>query len=153
MGERCGRCCRPGRAVGSDSHEEGVSVLIGRPGRPTAGRAKRRRDKTAGRGRTSAPRRTPGTAHDLAAVAILALAGLSFALTLASWIPPWLNRLGMEFTWSMNWGVLAYLFLGVKFGVTAYYGADVDAHRAAYRTSVLAVSVVARAWRSPVGVG
>jgi hypothetical protein len=80
-----------------------------------------------------------GTAYDLATVAILALAGLSFALTLASWIPPYLNRLGMEFTWSMNWGVLAYLFLAVKFGVTAYYGADVDAHRAAYLTAVLAL--------------
>src|SRR5262249_39216032 len=56
-----------------------------------------------------------GTIYDVATVAILALAGLSFALTLASWIPPYLNRLGMEFTWSMNWGVLAYLFLGVKF--------------------------------------
>jgi hypothetical protein len=80
-----------------------------------------------------------GTVYDFATVAILALAGLSFALTLASWIPPYLNRLGMEFTWSMNWGVLAWLFLGVKFGVTAYYGADVDAHRAAYLTAVLAI--------------
>ena len=80
-----------------------------------------------------------GTAYDFITVAILALAGLTFALTLASWIPPYLNRLGMEFTWSMNWGVLAYLFLGVKFAVTAYYGADVDAHRAAYLTAVLAL--------------
>jgi hypothetical protein len=80
-----------------------------------------------------------GTVYDFATVAILALAGLSFALTLASWIPPYLNRLGMEFTWSMNWGVLSYLFLGVKFAVTAYYGADVDAHRAAYLTAVLAI--------------
>lgn len=80
-----------------------------------------------------------GTAYDFATVAILALAGLTFALTLASWIPPYLNRLGMEFTWSVNWGVLAYLFLGVKFAVTAYYGADVDAHRAAYLTAVLAL--------------
>ena len=39
----------------------------------------------------------------------------------------------------MNWGVLAWLFLGVKFAVTAYYGADVDAHRAAYLTAVLAL--------------
>jgi amino acid transporter len=80
-----------------------------------------------------------GTVYDFATVGILALAGLSFALTLAAWIPPYLNRLGMEFTWSMNWGVLAYLFLGVKFAVTAYYGADVDAHRAAYLTAVLAI--------------
>jgi hypothetical protein len=80
-----------------------------------------------------------GTVYDFATVGILSLAGLSFALTLAAWIPPYLHRLGMEFTWSMNWGVLAYLFLGVKFAVTAYYGADVDAHRAAYLTAVLAI--------------
>jgi hypothetical protein len=80
-----------------------------------------------------------GTVYDFATVFILALAGLSFALTLAAWIPPYLHRLGMEFTWSMNWGVLAYLFLGLKFAMTAYYGADVDAHRAAYLTAVLAL--------------
>ena len=82
---------------------------------------------------------TFGTVYDFATVAILALAGLSFALTLAAWIPPYLHRLGMEFTWSKNWGVLAWLFLAVKFAVTAYYGADVDAHRAAYLTAVLAI--------------
>jgi hypothetical protein len=80
-----------------------------------------------------------GTVYDVVTVGVLALAGLSFALTLASWIPPYLHRLGMEFTWSKDWGVLAYLFLAVKFGVTAYYGADVDAHRAAYLTAVLAL--------------
>jgi len=80
-----------------------------------------------------------GTAFDAATVSILALAGLSFAMTLAAWIPPYLHRLGMEFDWSVRLGVLVYLFTGVKFAVTAHYGADVDAHRAAYLTAVLAV--------------
>lgn len=80
-----------------------------------------------------------GSVYDFATVGILALAGLSFAMTLASWIPPYLNRLGMEFNWSVSLGVLAYLFFGVKFVVTVYYGADVEAHRAAYLTSVLAL--------------
>ncbi len=80
-----------------------------------------------------------GTAYDVATVAILALAGLSFALTLATWIPPYLNRLGMEFSWSVKLGLLAYLFLGLKFALITYYGADVDAHRAAYLTAVLAL--------------
>lgn len=107
-----------------------------------------------------------GTAYDFATIAILALAGLSFALTLSSWIPPYLNRLGMEFSWSVRLGVLAYLFLAVKFAVTAYYGADVDAHRAAYLTSVLALFAFAalaavvdvwqrraeRNWRKPLRV-
>ena len=80
-----------------------------------------------------------GTIYDASTVAILALAGLSFAMTLSQWIPPYLHRLGMEFNWSMRLGVLVYLFTAVKFGVTLYYGTDVDAHRAAYLTSVLAV--------------
>lgn len=80
-----------------------------------------------------------GTVYDCATVAILALAGLSFALTLSQWIPPYLHRLGMEFNWSVRLGFLVYLFTGVKFAVTVYYAADVDAHRAAYLTAVLAV--------------
>ncbi len=82
---------------------------------------------------------TFGTIYDVSTVAILALAGLSFAMTLASWIPPYLARLGMEFNWSVKLGFLVWLFTGVKFAVTIYYGADVDAHRAAYLTGVLAV--------------
>jgi hypothetical protein len=80
-----------------------------------------------------------GTVYDFSSIAILALAGLSFAMTLSQWIPPYLHRLGMEFNWTMQLGVLVYLFTAVKFAVTIYYGADVDAHRAAYLTSVLAV--------------
>src|SRR5262245_18722148 len=80
-----------------------------------------------------------GSAYDFATVAILALAGLSFAMTLASWIPPYLNRLGMDFSWSLKLGVLTYLFLVLKFALIAYYAADVDAHRAAYLTAVLAI--------------
>jgi hypothetical protein len=80
-----------------------------------------------------------GTAYDVATIAILALAGLSFGLTLSQWIPPYLQRLGMEFNWSVRFGVLVYLFTGAKFAITVFYGADVDAHRAAYLTSVLAV--------------
>src|SRR5205823_270857 len=80
-----------------------------------------------------------GTLYDFSTVIILTLAGLSFAMTLSSWIPPYLHRLGMEFNWSVRLGVLVYLFTGVKFAVTVYYGADLDAHRAAYLTSGVAV--------------
>src|SRR5581483_5942122 len=66
-------------------------------------------------------------------------AGLSFAMTLASWIPPYLARLGMEFHWSVKLGGLVWLFTALKFALTLYFGADVDAHRAAYLTGVLAV--------------
>ena len=80
-----------------------------------------------------------GTLYDLSTIAILALAGLSFAMTLSSWIPPYLQRLGMEFNWSVRFGGLVWLFTGIKFVVTVWFGADVDAHRAAYLTGVLAV--------------
>jgi len=80
-----------------------------------------------------------GTLYDVSTVAILALAGLSFAMTLAAWIPPYLARLGMEFNWSVRLGGLIWLFTALKFAVTVYYGADVDAHRAAYLTGVLAM--------------
>jgi len=82
---------------------------------------------------------TFGTIYDVSTVSILALAGLSFAMTLSLWIPPYLARLGMEFHWSVRLGFLVYLFTALKFAVTAYYGADVDAHRAAYLTGMLAV--------------
>ena len=55
-------------------------------------------------------------------------------MTLASWIPPYLHRLGMEFNWSVKLGRAGVAVPGLKFAVTAYYGADVDAHRAAYLT-------------------
>jgi hypothetical protein len=80
-----------------------------------------------------------GTVYDASTVAILAMAGLSFSMTLSSWIPPYLQRLGMEFRWSVRLGGLVWLFTAIKFVVTAWYGADVDAHRAAYLTGVLAM--------------
>ncbi len=80
-----------------------------------------------------------GTVYDVAAVVILALAGLSVAMTLSQWIPPYLHRLGMEFNWSVRLGLMAYLFIAVKFAVVVYYGADLEAQRAAYLTAVLAV--------------
>jgi hypothetical protein len=80
-----------------------------------------------------------GTIYDISTVSILMLAGLSFAMTLTSWIPPYLQRLGMDFDWSVKLGGLVWLFTGLKFVVTLYFGADVDAHRAAYLTGVLAV--------------
>jgi hypothetical protein len=80
-----------------------------------------------------------GTAYDLSTVAMLAFAGLSIGTTLAVWIPPYLNRLGMEFDWSVKLGVLGYLFLLVKLAVVIRTRADMDIQRGAYLTAVLAV--------------
>jgi hypothetical protein len=82
---------------------------------------------------------TFGTIYDISTVCILALAGVSFAMTLTAWIPPYLQRLGMEFRWSVRLGGLVWSFTAMKFAVTAYFGADVDAHRGAYLTGVLAM--------------
>ena len=54
-------------------------------------------------------------------------------------IPPYLYRLGMEWKWSQRWGVMAYLFVLVKLGVTYAYDADLEAQRGAYLTGVLSV--------------
>ena len=51
-------------------------------------RALRRQPGTRARTRRSGS--AFGTIYDVSTVAILALAGLSFAMTLASWIPPYL---------------------------------------------------------------
>src|SRR5262249_31214128 len=72
----------------------------------------------------------------------------------------------MEFHWSVKLGGLVWLFTALKFAVTVYFGADVDAHRAAYLTGVLAVFAFAAlaasvdvwqkrkrlGWRKPVRV-
>jgi hypothetical protein len=54
-------------------------------------------------------------------------------------IPPYLYRLGMEWKWSQRFGLLMYLFVLLKLGVTYAYDADPDAQRGAYLTGVLSV--------------
>ncbi len=80
-----------------------------------------------------------GAAYDLAAVTVLTLAGVTVVIGMRHLIPPYLYRLGMDWKWSQRWGVLMYLFVFVKLGVTYAYGADPDAQRGAYLTGVLSV--------------
>jgi hypothetical protein len=76
-------------------------------------------------------------------VMILCLAGVSVGLCLADLLPPYLHRLGMELNWLHRLGLMVYLLTGVKIGVTIYFGANVDAQRSAYSTSVLAIFTIA----------
>ncbi|HEX4589946.1 MAG TPA: amino acid transporter [Gemmataceae bacterium] len=86
-----------------------------------------------------------GTAYDAGAVAILCLTGMSIGIALRDHVPPYLHRLGMELNWSASLGVLVYLFVAIKFVVTVYFRADLEAQRFAYATAVLALLTAAAA--------
>lgn len=80
-----------------------------------------------------------GAIYDLVTVVVLTIAGVIVLIGTRGLIPPFLYRLGMDWTWSNRLGALMYLFTAIKLGVTAFYKADVDAQRAAYLTGVLAL--------------
>jgi hypothetical protein len=84
-----------------------------------------------------------GTVYDLSVVAILCLTGMSIGIGLRDHIPPYLHRLGMELNWAASWGTLVYLFVAIKFVVTVYFRADLEAQRFAYATAVLALLTAA----------
>ena len=84
-----------------------------------------------------------GTVYDFSAVAILCLTGMSIGIGLRDHVPPYLHRLGMELNWSASLGVLVYLFVAIKFVVTVYFRADLEAQRFAYATAVLALLTAA----------
>ena len=82
---------------------------------------------------------TLGAIYDASTVVVLTLAGLTVLIGMRELIPPYLHRLGMEWTWSRRLGLLMYIFTAIKIGVTYFYRADVDAQRGAYLTGVLAL--------------
>ncbi|HET6574636.1 MAG TPA: amino acid transporter [Fimbriiglobus sp.] len=86
-----------------------------------------------------------GVVYDVATVAALTLAGVTVVVGMRHLIPPYLYRLGMDWKWSHRWGVLMYVFVLVKLGVTYAYDADPDAQRGAYLTGVLSIFTAASA--------
>ena len=80
-----------------------------------------------------------GSAYDVCAVLILALAGVGIGISLVSLVPSYLTRLGMQLKWSEKLNLLIYLLLVVKIAVTVYYGAGVENQLSAYAISVLMV--------------
>jgi hypothetical protein len=82
---------------------------------------------------------TLGAVYDASTVVVLTLAGLTVLIGTRELIPPYLHRLGMEWTWSQRLGLLMYAFTAIKIGVTYFYRADVDSQRGAYLTGVLAL--------------
>jgi hypothetical protein len=82
---------------------------------------------------------TFGAIYDASTVVVLTLAGLTVLIGTRELIPPYLHRLGMEWTWSRRLGLLMYALTAIKIGVTYFYRADVDAQRGVYLTGVLAL--------------
>lgn len=98
-----------------------------------------------------------GAAYDVVTVVVLTLAGVTVVVGMRHLIPPYLYRLGMDWKWSQRWGVMMYLFVVVKVGVTVLYDADLDAQRGAYLTGVLglftaaSLAAVIDVWKRRVG--
>ena len=100
-----------------------------------------------------------GALYDLATVVVLTLAGVTILIGTRDFIPPYLHRLGMDWTWSRRFGMLMYLFTALKIVVTVAFRADVDAQRGAYLTGVLALftgaslTAVADVWKRRAAAG
>jgi hypothetical protein len=80
-----------------------------------------------------------GAVYDFVTVTVLTIAGVIVLIGTRNLIPPFLYRLGMEWTWSNRLGLMMYVFTAIKLVVTAFYRADVEAQKAAYLTGVLAL--------------
>ena len=78
-----------------------------------------------------------GSLYDTVTVLVLVLAGTSVMTALASLLPRFLLRFGMDMAWSQRWGVLIILFGLVNAAVTFFYQARVSAQRDAYAVAVL----------------
>jgi hypothetical protein len=80
-----------------------------------------------------------GLLYDLCTITLLCLAGTSIMTALATLLPRFLLRFGMELTWANRWGVLFVCFALINLVVTLYFRASVEAQRGAYATGVLAL--------------
>jgi hypothetical protein len=84
-----------------------------------------------------------GTLYDFCTIALLCLAGTSIMTALATLLPRFLLRFGMELKWANRWGVLFVCFAIINLIVTLYFQASVQEQRGAYATGVLALILCA----------
>jgi hypothetical protein len=77
--------------------------------------------------------------YDLCTVVLLSLAGTSIMTALATLLPRFLLRFGMELRWANRWGLLFLWFALINLAVTLWFRASVQEQRGAYTTGVLAL--------------
>ncbi len=78
-----------------------------------------------------------GGLYDVATILMLAFAGTSVMTALASLLPQFLLKFGMDFRWSQRWGILLIVFALINIAVTVHFKASVELQRNAYATGVL----------------
>jgi hypothetical protein len=78
-----------------------------------------------------------GGLYDVSTILMLAFAGTSVMTALASLLPQFLLKFGMDFRWSQRWGVLLMIFAAINVVVTVHFQASVEQQRNAYATGVL----------------
>jgi hypothetical protein len=84
-----------------------------------------------------------GGLYDLSTILMLAFAGTSVMTALASLLPQFLLKFGMDFRWSQRWGVLLIAFAIINIVVTVHFQASVEQQRNAYATAVLVLIAAA----------
>jgi hypothetical protein len=80
-----------------------------------------------------------GTMYDLNTVVLLCLTGTGVITALATVLPQFLLRFGMELRFVHRWGVLFLGFAAINLLVTIWFDAKVSTQRGAYATGVMAL--------------